>query len=202
MATLPSGTAVRGLKGAVLDSWRGRTVGLVPQKLHLLASLSVLDNLLLAPYLAGLPRDGRYKALQAHYALMLERKLSKQQILERYFNTVFFGNNAYGLAAAAEVYFGKKAADLTLLEGAFLMGLVRSPSGYDPIRYPEASRRRFKQVTLRLAALDLAADHQWLVRDQLALGETGGGVAQHAQFFGQIKVHGSCSSLVTLLSSG
>ena len=111
-------------------------------------------------YLAGLPRDGRYKALQAHYALMLERKLSKQQILERYFNTVFFGNNAYGLAAAAEVYFGKKASDLTLLEGAFLMGLVRSPSGYDPIRYPEASRRRFKQVTLRLAALDLIPKDQ------------------------------------------
>lgn len=51
------GTDVRTLDGAVLDGWRGRTVGLVPQKLHLVASLSVLDNLLLAPYLAGLPRD-------------------------------------------------------------------------------------------------------------------------------------------------
>lgn len=125
-------------------------------------------------YLAGLPRDGRYKALQAHYALMLENKLSKRKILERYFNTVFFGNNAYGLAAAAEVYFGKKASELTLLEGAFLMGLVRSPSGYDPIRYPEAARRRFKQVTTRLAAVGLItkddaayqAEH-WPIPDQV-----------------------------------
>ena len=60
-------------------------------------------------FLAGLPRDGRYKALQAHYATMLEKKKTKDQILERYLNTVFFGNNAYGLQAAAEVYFGKAA---------------------------------------------------------------------------------------------
>ena len=51
------GTAVRALRGPALDRWRGRTVGLVPQKLHLLASLTVLENLLLAPFMAGLPRD-------------------------------------------------------------------------------------------------------------------------------------------------
>jgi membrane peptidoglycan carboxypeptidase len=106
-------------------------------------------------FLAGLPRDGRYKALQAHYATMLEKKKTKDQILERYLNTVFFGNNAYGLAAAAEVYFGKSVDQLTMLEGAFLFGLVRSPSGYDPIRNPEPSRRRFQQVADRLAAVGM-----------------------------------------------
>jgi penicillin-binding protein 1A len=106
-------------------------------------------------FLAGLPRDGRYKALQAHYAVMLEKRLTKAQILERYLNTVFFGNNAYGLQAAAEVYFGKPVQKLSLVEGAFLAGLVRSPSGYDPIRNPEPSRRRFKQVTERLSAVGL-----------------------------------------------
>ncbi len=88
-------------------------------------------------FLAGLPRDGRYKGLQAHYATMLEKKMSKNAILERYLNTVFFGNNAYGLQAAAEVYFGKNVGDLTMIEGAFLAGLVRSPSGFDPIRHSE-----------------------------------------------------------------
>jgi membrane peptidoglycan carboxypeptidase len=111
-------------------------------------------------FLAGLPRDGRYKALQAHYAVMLEKRLSKAQILERYLNTVFFGNNAYGLQAAAEVYFGKPVQKLTLVEGAFLAGLVRSPSGYDPIRNPEPSRRRFKQVTERLSAVGLVTKAQ------------------------------------------
>ena len=86
--------------------------------------------------------DGRYKVLQIHYARMLEKKLTKEQILERYLNTVFFGNNAYGIAAAAETYFGKTALELTFVESAFLAGLVRSPSGFDPINEPERSRAR------------------------------------------------------------
>src|SRR5512139_2484993 len=51
------GQPLAALGGAALDRWRGRTVGIVPQKLHLVPSLSVLQNLLLAPYLAGLPAD-------------------------------------------------------------------------------------------------------------------------------------------------
>jgi penicillin-binding protein 1A len=97
-------------------------------------------------FLAGLERDGRYKLLQTHYALMLEREYSKDQILQRYLNTVFFGNNAYGIQAAAEVYFGKTAKDLTFTEAVFLAALVRAPSAYDPINEPERSRARFTQV--------------------------------------------------------
>ena len=51
------GQALASLRGAALDRWRGRNVGIVPQKLHLVSSLSVMQNLLLAPYLAGLPSD-------------------------------------------------------------------------------------------------------------------------------------------------
>ena len=66
------GQALAGLKGSALDRWRGRAVGIVPQKLHLIASLTVLENLLLAPYMAGLPIDhGR--------ALLLLEKLSIQE---------------------------------------------------------------------------------------------------------------------------
>jgi penicillin-binding protein 1A len=86
---------------------------------------------------------------------MLEKKMSKGRILERYLNTVFFGNNAYGLQAAAEVYFGKNVGELTMIEGAFLAGLVRSPSGFDPIRHSERARARFRQVTTRLADVGL-----------------------------------------------
>jgi penicillin-binding protein 1A len=105
--------------------------------------------------LAGLERDGRYKLLQVHYALMLEKEMAKDAILERYLNTIFFGNNAYGLQAAAEVYFGKNVEELDMIEGAFLAGLIRSPSGYDPINKPERSRARFRQVTERLAAVGI-----------------------------------------------
>ncbi len=101
-------------------------------------------------FLAGLERDGRYKLLQVHYALMLDRAKTKDEILERYLNTVFLGNNAYGIQAASEVYFGKTVDQLTFIEAAFLAGLVRSPSGYDPVINPERSRSRFGQVLDRL----------------------------------------------------
>ena len=106
-------------------------------------------------FLAGLPRDGRYKLLQVHYALMLEKTLTKDAILERYLNTIFFGNNAYGLSAAAETYFGESVDQLTLEQGAFLAGLIRSPSGYDPIRKPERARVRLEQVLDRLVDVAL-----------------------------------------------
>jgi penicillin-binding protein 1A len=106
-------------------------------------------------FLAGLPRDGRYKILQARYAVMLEKSVPKSAIVERYLNTVFFGNNAYGIQAAAETYFGAKVADLTLAQAAFLAGLVRAPSTYDPIRRPEQARRRFAQVLDRLVETSL-----------------------------------------------
>ena len=111
-------------------------------------------------YLAGLPRDGRYKVLQARYAVMLEKTVPKREIVQRYLNTVFFGNNAYGIQAAAEVYFGAKVADLTLAQAAFLAGLVRAPSTYDPIRRPEQSRRRFMQVLERLVETNLMTQEE------------------------------------------
>ncbi len=97
-------------------------------------------------FLGGIDRDFRYKALQVHYAMMLENQYTKDQILERYLNTVFFGNNAYGVQAAAEAYFGKTVDQLTFIEASYLAGLVRSPSGYDPIDNPQRSRARFAQV--------------------------------------------------------
>ena len=89
-------------------------------------------------FLAGLDRDGRYKVLQSRYAVMLEKQVPKKLILERYLNTVFFGNNAYGLQAAAEVYFGAPVSALTVTQGAFLAGLIQAPSSYDPIRSPDS----------------------------------------------------------------
>ena len=111
-------------------------------------------------FLAGLERDGRYKLLQMVYAMRLEKQKTKEEILERYLNTVFFGNNAYGIAAAAEIYFGKQVAELTFVEAAFLAGLVRSPSGYDPINNLERSRARFAQVLDRLVDDELLTEFE------------------------------------------
>lgn len=136
------GINVRSLVRATLSNFASEA----PQQGASTITMQVVKN----DFLAGLERDGRYKLLQMHYARMLEKELSKEEILARYLNTVFFGNNAYGIAAAAETYFGKTAVDLTFTEAAFLAGLVRSPSGFDPINEPERSRARWLQVVDRL----------------------------------------------------
>ncbi|MGI8758578.1 MAG: transglycosylase domain-containing protein [Acidimicrobiales bacterium] len=72
------------------------------------------------------------KVKEAVLATRLEKELTKDQILERYLNLVYFGNGAYGVGAAAETYFHKPVADLTLSEAAMLAGLVPAPSRYEP----------------------------------------------------------------------
>ena len=108
-------------------------------------------------YLGGIERDGRYKILQARYAALLEKQVSKKQILERYLNTVYLGNNAYGLQAAAEIYFGTDVGKLTIEQATFLAGMIQAPSSYDPIRHPERARQRFGIALKRVAAEGLIA---------------------------------------------
>ena len=59
---------------------------------------------------------------------------------------MYFGNGSYGIQAAAEMYFNKNVDQLTMVEGAFLAGLIRAPSGYDPFRYPDRSKARREQA--------------------------------------------------------
>ncbi len=111
---------------------------------------STITQQLVKNALVGSKRDANRKILEASYAVALEKRLSKDQILEAYLNRIYLGNNAYGLQAAALTYFGKDVQQLGLLDGAFLAGLIRNPVGYDPIYRAERSRARFKDALLRL----------------------------------------------------
>ncbi|NLG85448.1 MAG: PBP1A family penicillin-binding protein [Firmicutes bacterium] len=82
------------------------------------------------------------KIREAFYAMAIERKYSKDQILEFYLNQVYFGHGAYGIQCAAKTFFGKEAKDLDLAEAALLAAILKSPKYYDPYLYPEAARRR------------------------------------------------------------
>jgi len=82
------------------------------------------------------------KMREAVLAWQLERQFSKQEILERYLNEVYFGNGAYGAQAAADRYFAKPAAELDLAEAALLAGMLRAPSDYDPFARPGPARAR------------------------------------------------------------
>ena len=88
------------------------------------------------------PKTIERKLNEAALARQLETKLSKDEILERYLNTVYFGEGAYGVEAAAKTYFGKPARKLTLAESATLAGIIRLPEQYDPYKNPEVSTER------------------------------------------------------------
>ena len=107
------------------------------------------------------------KFKEAVLAVREEHRLTKKQILTEYLNTVYFGNHAYGVQAAAETYFDKDVSALTVGEAAFLAGMVQNPIGYDPLRYPEASRQRRNVVLDRMvAAGDLSRAAADRVRDE------------------------------------
>jgi membrane peptidoglycan carboxypeptidase len=72
------------------------------------------------------------KLREMRLAIELEKRISKEEILERYLNSAYFGHRAYGIFAAAEVFFSKTPDELTLTEAALLAGLVKAPSAYDP----------------------------------------------------------------------
>ena len=93
------------------------------------------------------------KSTEAFYALRLERQMTKDEILERYLNSVYFGSGAYGVQAAAETYWGyDSVAELGWAESALLAGIIRNPTQYDPTRFPNAARARRSVALDRLVS--------------------------------------------------
>ncbi|MFW7378015.1 MAG: transglycosylase domain-containing protein [Oligoflexus sp.] len=95
-------------------------------------------------------------------AIALEKTASKEKILEIYLNRVFFGNGAYGIAAAAQVYFRKPAEALSWSEASFLAGLIRAPSRYDPFDKKgwNLARQRQQYVLRRLVDDEIITAHE------------------------------------------
>ncbi|HEY7874129.1 MAG TPA: PBP1A family penicillin-binding protein [Actinomycetota bacterium] len=93
------------------------------------------------------------KARELRLALEIERRYSKDEILERYLNTLYWGEGAYGVRAAAETYFGHGVGRLTLDESALLAALIKSPAYYDPRDHPGHARTRRNYVLDRMVQL-------------------------------------------------
>jgi penicillin-binding protein 1A len=92
-------------------------------------------------------------------ALQVEQRLSKEQILELYLNKIFFGHRAYGITAAADLYYDKSLDDLSLPEMAMLAGLPKAPSSNNPVTNPERALERRNYVLKRMLELDyISAD--------------------------------------------
>jgi len=100
------------------------------------------------------------KLTELRYAIAFEQHYSKDWILERYLNIAYYGDGAYGVQAAARHYFGTNAKDLTWSQGATLAGLVKNPTGYDPLRNPDRGLQRRNVVLDRLAQLHVISQHK------------------------------------------
>jgi penicillin-binding protein 1A len=98
-------------------------------------------------------RDLRRKLQETFVTYRLEHEFTKQEILALYLNVIFFGQRAYGVAAAAETYFGKQLGDLTLGEAATLARVPQSPTRYNPIANPQGAAERRKYVLRRMREL-------------------------------------------------
>lgn len=101
------------------------------------------------------------KIQEAWLALRLEQKYSKHEILEMYLNKIYYSNGVYGVAKAAEYYFGKtNLKESTLPEAALLAGLPQSPNNYNPYEHPDAAKKR------RDIVLSLMAEHGFITKEE------------------------------------
>jgi penicillin-binding protein 1A len=114
---------------------------------------STITQQLVKTALLNPKQDVNRKLQEASLAIRLERQMTKTEILERYLNTVYFGNGAYGLQAAAERYYQTDVDKLTLGQGVLLAGLIRNPVYADPYNNPEDARGRRDVIIDRMGRL-------------------------------------------------
>jgi penicillin-binding protein 1A len=127
-------------EGIARAAWKDVTAGKVVE------GGSTITQQLVRNLYIGQEKTLNRKVKEACLAIKLSRKWPKSKILNEYLNTVYYGNHAYGVEAAAQTYFSKPASQLTLLESAMLAGLPQAPSVYDPFHSPQAALDRRDEV--------------------------------------------------------
>ena len=115
-------------------------------------TMQVIRNFLLT-------REKTYnrKVKEIILSLQMERAFTKSEILELYFNVIYMGHSAYGVVAAAEIYYGKELSELTLAEQAMIAGLPKAPSDYNPVTNPKRAKQRRDYILRRMAELGYAS---------------------------------------------
>ncbi len=101
------------------------------------------------------------KVQEQYLALELEKKYSKEELLEYYLNTIYLGRGASGVQAAANTYFGKDIQELTMSEIATIAGVTQNPTKYDPLRQPEESAKRRERVLKKMLELKYITQPQY-----------------------------------------
>ena len=146
------GVDVRGiLRAAVNDASGGSTQGGSTLTMQYVKQVRYYQATNDAERAAAIAPNLDRKLENAKCALQLERHLTKDQILERYLNIAFFGENSYGVATATKTYFRVPLSKLTLPQSAMLVGLLQAPSQYDPFEHADLARARRNEVIANMA---------------------------------------------------
>ena len=120
----------------------------------------------------------RRKLREAALAVRLEQRLSKDEILERYLNTVYFGRGAYGIGPAADAYFGVAASELSTAQAAYLAALIRGPESTDATRDPDRARFRRSSVLTALRETGVITEAERVAAEAVPLVGDGGVLAR------------------------
>lgn len=138
------GISAKGLARAVVQKLTGSST----QTGGSTITMQVAKNYFLTP-----ERTIIRKIREMFLAIQIEQQLSKEEILELYVNKIFLGHRAYGIAAAAQVYYGKSCSELSLAQIAMIAGLPKAPSAYNPLANPERALKRRNWILLRMLKL-------------------------------------------------
>ncbi|MCP3026739.1 PBP1A family penicillin-binding protein [Halobacillus sp. A5] len=111
------------------------------------------------------------KTKEVMAAIHLERKYTKDEILELYLNTIYFGNGAYGVEEASKEYFNTSVKDITINQGALLAGLPKAPNSYSPFENPDNALERRNTVLARMEANNMIAAEEMVSLQGSTLGE-------------------------------
>lgn len=106
------------------------------------------------------------KLKEAFYAIRLEMYYSKEEILEGYLNTVYYGHGAYGIEAASHHFFNKKSSELTIAEAAMLAGIPKGPTYYSPLNDLERATNRQKQILAVMLEKDVISKEDYNLASQ------------------------------------
>jgi penicillin-binding protein 1A len=128
------------------------------------------------------------KLYEALLAWKIESSLSKDQILEVYMNQIYLGQRAYGFASAAQIYFGKTLAQLTVAEAAMLAGLPKAPSAYNPVVNPRRAKARQQYILQRMEQLGYITNMQLkqAMAEELRIKTNSSEFSVHAEYVAEL----------------
>ncbi|MCF8999026.1 penicillin-binding protein 1A [Acinetobacter nectaris] len=174
-----SGISLKGLGRAVSESISGSDV----QTGGSTITMQVAKNYYLSP-----ERTLKRKLTEVFLARKLEQNLSKEEILSLYVNKIFLGKNAYGIAAAAKIYYNKNLTQLSLAQMAMIAGLPKAPSKYNPVANPERALERRNWILGRMLQLGYINQHEYqiAVAEPLNLDMPDRGVTTQFPYIGEL----------------